>query len=161
MENVYKIIFYNLLEIANCIIAYAIIGYLFSFGKWSVQGIIGYSDYMYYNMDQAIFGLEFIQLMFTLIIYSNLNSKISGFASVLISSAEISTFLVGRVHLIGSIVTTFLYSAFFQSMLIHWIWNKNGWMYEFIFQGQKVHVKDHGGSLVMHLPSSVIGVVGN
>lgn len=56
IENVYKIIFYNLLEIANAIVAYALIGYMFSFGKWSVQGIIGYSNDLYYNMDQVIFG---------------------------------------------------------------------------------------------------------
>lgn len=86
---------------------------------------------------------------------------ISGFTAVLISSAQISTFLVGRIHLIGSFVTTFLYSAFYQAMLMHWIWNKNGWMYEFTLQGQIVPVKDHGGSLVIHLPSGILGVIGN
>lgn len=56
IENVYKIIFYNILEIANSIVAYALTGYIFSFGKWSFGGVIGYSDDLYYQMDLAIFG---------------------------------------------------------------------------------------------------------
>lgn len=41
---------------AIAIISYALIGYMFSFGKWSFKGVIGYSDDVSYNMDQAIFG---------------------------------------------------------------------------------------------------------
>lgn len=84
-----------------------------------------------------------------------------GFAVALIGSAQISTFLVGRIHLAGSVIMTFLYSALFQPMLMHWIWNRNGWMYEFIFLRERVPIKDHGGTLVMHISSSLIGVVGN
>lgn len=55
-ENIYKIIFYNTLEMANTIMAFALTGYLLSFGKWSYKGIFGYSNDLSYDMDQAIFG---------------------------------------------------------------------------------------------------------
>lgn len=56
IENVYKIIFYNILEISNSIVSYALIGYMLSFGKYSFKGVIGYTDEFYYEMDRAIFG---------------------------------------------------------------------------------------------------------
>lgn len=84
-----------------------------------------------------------------------------GFASTLLGQAQMSVFLVGRIHLCGSIILTFLYSALIQPMFMHWIWNTNGWMYEFALLKDNVPFKDHGGTVVIHISSCIIGIVGN
>ncbi|KAG5890968.1 hypothetical protein JTB14_028646 [Gonioctena quinquepunctata] len=138
VENVYRIIFYNFFEIANVVISYCLIGFIFSFGRMSLKGWIGYSSTLSFSLDEAIVGIS----------------------ACLIGTAQISTFLVGRLHLMASVITTFLYCAFYEPLLLHWIWNDNGWMNKWVLLGKRVSLKDHGGDLVIHLPSSTIGLIG-
>ncbi|XP_023022420.1 ammonium transporter 2 [Leptinotarsa decemlineata] len=138
VENVYRIIFYNFFEIANVILSYILIGFVFSFGRLSLKGWIGYSSSFSNSLDEAGVGIS----------------------ACLIGTAQISSFLVGRIHLMASIITTFLYCAFYEPLLLHWIWNENGWMNKWVLLGKRVSLKDHAGDLVVHLSSSIIGLIG-
>ncbi|CAH1962534.1 unnamed protein product [Acanthoscelides obtectus] len=137
-DNIYRVIFYNVFQIANCIISYISFGLMASFGDISFGGWIGYSEYINYDMDLAVFG----------------------FCCCLIGSAQISTFLTGRVHLATSIIVTTLYCIIIQPLLMHWIWHDEGWMNKSILLEKRVSVKDYAGDLVVHLSSSLMGLIG-
>nr|CAI5841986.1 unnamed protein product [Callosobruchus analis] len=123
---------------ANCTISYIFFGLMVSFGDISFGGWIGYSEFMSYDMDLAVFG----------------------FCACLIGTAQISTFLTGRVHLSTSIIVTTLYCIIIQPLLMHWIWHDEGWMNKNILLDKRVSVKDYGGDLVVHLSSSLMGFIG-
>ncbi|VEN46195.1 unnamed protein product [Callosobruchus maculatus] len=137
-DNIYRVIFYNIFQMANSTISYIFFGLMVSFGDISFGGWIGYSEFTSYDMDLAVFG----------------------FCCCLIGTAQISTFLTGRVHLATSIIVTTLYSIIIQPLLMHWIWHDEGWMNKNILLDKRVSVKDYGGDLIVHLSSSLMGFIG-
>ncbi|CAH1117835.1 unnamed protein product [Phaedon cochleariae] len=138
IENIYRIIFYNIFEIGNAIASYALVGFILSFGNMTLRGWIGYSSSLSYNLDEAILGIS----------------------ACLLGTAQISTFLIGRIHLVASIAITFLYCAFYQPLLMHWIWHSKGWMNKAVLLNKRVSAKDFAGDLVIHLSSSFVGLMG-
>nr|CAH7761037.1 unnamed protein product [Callosobruchus chinensis] len=59
-ENIYRVIFYNIFQMANSTISYIFFGLMVSFGDISFGGWIGYSELMSYDMDLAVFGAAFL-----------------------------------------------------------------------------------------------------
>nr|CAI5822978.1 unnamed protein product [Callosobruchus analis] len=125
-DNIYRVIFYNIFQMANCTISYIFFGLMVSLA------ISVLAD-----------GLD-----------------IQRFCACLIGTAQISTFLTGRVHLSTSIIVTTLYCIIIQPLLMHWIWHDEGWMNKNILLDKRVSVKDYGGDLVVHLSSSLMGFSG-
>ncbi|KAJ8982071.1 hypothetical protein NQ317_001480 [Molorchus minor] len=139
VENIYKIIYHNVVDIAVAMVSFSTLGILFSFGSKST-GAIAYWD----DWNKA----------------TDFSGNAAGFAAVLIGSAEMSTFLVGRIHMGGSILATVLYCTFYQPMLMHWVWDKDGWISKLAKDDINRYVSDHGGALVVHVPSTIMGLVG-
>ncbi|CAG9856004.1 unnamed protein product [Phyllotreta striolata] len=142
IQNVYRIVFFNVFEIGLAIISYVTIGYMFTYGEHSLAGILGYTSSPF-NItsnitDQIIFGLS----------------------GVLLGSAELSCFTIGRIHLVASFIVSLLYCMLYQPMLAHWIDREDGWMRNNTLFDKKVEIKDYAGNMVVHLSSSLMGAIG-
>ncbi|VEN46196.1 unnamed protein product [Callosobruchus maculatus] len=59
-DNIYRVIFYNIFQMANSTISYIFFGLMVSFGDISFGGWIGYSEFTSYDMDLAVFGAAFL-----------------------------------------------------------------------------------------------------
>ncbi|KAJ8916225.1 hypothetical protein NQ315_016364 [Exocentrus adspersus] len=140
--NVYTIVAYNLVEMCLVLLSYGFIGNWLAFGATSAGGWIGFGGWDY---------------TFT---FPNMDAVVVGFCACLMSTAQMSSFLAGRIHMIAGMVLSVFYSAIFQPILMHWIWSDRGWMKHSSFLGLDVSVKDHAGGLAIHLPSAIFGATG-
>ncbi|XP_060536124.1 putative ammonium transporter 1 [Cylas formicarius] len=139
IENVYVIVFHNVVEIAVAILSYGFAGYQLSFGDRTFYGFVSYGG--------GLVGTD------------NLNDAPVGFAACLIATAITSSAVIARMHAASMLVTASLTSALFLPVLMHWIWDERGWMTKRTLLGKKVSVQDRGGNLVVHVPSAAAAFV--
>ncbi|XP_018575582.1 ammonium transporter 2-like [Anoplophora glabripennis] len=147
VENVYSIVVYNLLEISVGILSYGLIGNLIAFRTSTAEGWISLGKWKWDDVSSMTQD-------------SNL-SLIGGFCSILLATAQMSSFLVGRTKLVGGMLLTAFYSGIFQPFLMHWIWHESGWMRLSKFLNVDVSVQDHAGVLALHIPSVILGTTGS
>ena len=113
----------------NCISAYAaaigfwLFGYAIAFGK-SVGGFVGSTFWAWHNIDDI--NLWFFQFSFC------------ATASTIISGA-----IAERAHILAFSISSLLMSSFYYPFMVHWCWNKEGWLH-----GRYL---DFGGSGIVHL----------
>ncbi|XP_030751170.1 ammonium transporter 3-like isoform X2 [Sitophilus oryzae] len=141
VENVYIIIFRNVIEIAVAIFSYGFLGYYLSFGRKTIHGIVNYDGFI---------GFE----------NANLNLASIGFSACIIGTALTSSMLIARVRQLPLLTLTITLSAIYQPILICWIWSQYGWMKNYTLLEEKVSLKDHGGNLSIHVPTSIVGLLG-
>lgn len=78
VENIYRIVFYNILETAVTILSYALLGFVVSFGKTSLAGWIGvgFSLDLVYDWEAAIVGKIKIYILRLLVKTDNCSEAI-------------------------------------------------------------------------------------
>lgn len=84
----------------------------------------------------------------------------AGFSANLIGSAILTTILSGRLHFLGYLICSLLFSSLMQPLIMHWIWHENGWLHKATFLNYKMSIKDYGGAIVIHTVPSTVGIVG-
>ncbi|KAB0798580.1 hypothetical protein PPYR_09573 [Photinus pyralis] len=139
-QNIYKIILYNILDIAISVAFFGTVGVVFAFGDDKL-GVIGFKPW---------FSLDSI----------NIYSIVTGFSSCLIANGIITTCLAGRMHFFGFVLLNVLLSTILQPMVMHWVWHNSGWMQAKEFLGIKVSFMDYFGCLVIHIYAGTIALVG-
>ncbi|GJQ70525.1 hypothetical protein Trydic_g22929 [Trypoxylus dichotomus] len=139
-ENSYALILQNIVEFAVTIGSYGLFGVLLSFGKDSYKGFVGYGPWDYTQMD--------------------CDNVIFGFGVTIIGSAIITTFLAGRLHFIGYVMISFIYSGLSQPIVMHWIWHQKGWMNNIELVNTPMRIYDYAGALAVHASSGLVGFMG-
>jgi len=88
------------------------------------------------------------------------NEAITGWQTVVISSAICSTAVAGRMHTVGYLLVGALLSGLVQPLLIHWAWTADGWMAENELGGRIVGFRDYAGAAVVHVVGGLSGLIG-
>ena len=68
--------------------------------------------------------------------------------------------MVGRIHIIGCLISTILLSGIIQPFLIFWAWTANGWMAKNIFLEKQVVFKDFYGAAIIHVVGGLSALIG-
>ncbi|XP_022908207.2 ammonium transporter 3-like [Onthophagus taurus] len=137
-EQFYDLLLPNIIDFSISSASYGLLGCILSFGKSSIYGIIGYGTYSNLFMNHVIYG----------------------YCIVIFGSAVITTTISSRLHFIAYLIIIFMYSGITQPILLHWVYNQNGWMKEAIFGNYTAVLHDFGGSLVLNLPCGLISMLG-
>ncbi|XP_069674263.1 ammonium transporter 3-like [Periplaneta americana] len=140
ITDVQMILLHNIIDIASGSTAYFIVGYILSFGH-NADGINGRESWIISND-------------------VDLNNGILGWAAVTTATAIFTTMMAGRMHCIGYVIVTSLFSMFIQPVFMYWVWSNSGWMFKSILSNHKVSYKDQGGGCVIHVTGGVMALFG-
>ncbi|NJK35408.1 MAG: ammonium transporter [Oscillatoriales cyanobacterium SM2_2_1] len=144
----------NFIDAALTAIAFWFTGFALAFGQ-SVGGIFGSTHFML--LDAIQWGNGAVEYAAGADGAEIGISRLSFFFFQFAFSATASTITTGamaeRTNFVGDLIYCFVLGAFSYPIVVHWVWNSEGWL-------QKIGYLDFAGSSVVHTFGGVTALIG-
>lgn len=137
-SNIQILIFQNIIDISINTVIYALIGYLFAFGK-DVGDFIGTEGFLGDN--------------------SNRNEFVEGWLIVIAVSGLLVAAIGDRISFFASLVINTLTSGLVLPIFIHWILSDSGWMRVNTLAKVRVSYKDYSYSCLIHMSGGFLAFI--
>ncbi|XP_017773166.1 PREDICTED: ammonium transporter 3-like [Nicrophorus vespilloides] len=141
-ENVYNIIFQNVVTFSISVISFALFGYTLAYGRQDFCGFFSFGswiDSVDVNYERAIYGI----------------------CAALIGSSVITMQVSGRLHFVAYILIEIFYSGLMLPLVMHWTWHEDGWLRNLNFFDVNVTFVDYAGGVLIHTTSGIVGLLGS
>lgn len=134
-SNIQVLIFQNIIDVAVNTVIYALIGYLFAFGK-DVGAFIGIEGFLEDKTDK--------------------NEFVDGWLIVIAVSGLLVAAIGDRISFFASSLLNVLISGLICPIIIHWILSDKGWMRVNSITKVKVSYKDYSYSCLIHMSGGFV-----